>query len=171
MSEPIPEGERTVVVADRRIPLAEAQNRIRNSANWFWWIAGLSVINSLATMFDLKYGMVLGLGVGQLIDGLAFYTLDGERIDPTAMARVIHAVLTVAVVGVFVALGWFARRDSLVAFVVGIGLYALDSLIFLVLGDWIAVGFHVFVLVMLAAGMSLLRTVRRQVPAEATAAA
>ena len=62
----------------------------------------------------------------------------------------------------FVALGYFARRFSVAAFVAGMVLYALDALLFVIVGDWIAVGFHAFVLFMLWGGLSMLRAMRAQ---------
>jgi hypothetical protein len=77
--------------------------------------------------------------------------------------------LSATIAGVFVVLGYFARGASAAAFVVGMALYALDSLLFVLVGDWIAVGFHGFVLFMLFGGLSILQAVRRQVPADTAA--
>jgi hypothetical protein len=68
------------------------------------------------------------------------------------------------VAGDFVVLGHLARRGSATAFVVGMVLYALDALVFVLVGDWIAVGFHAFVLFMLWGGYAVLRAVRAQAP-------
>jgi hypothetical protein len=160
----------TVTVGGKPLPLAEAQRIVKGSGTWFWWIAALSAINSIAAMLDLKYGMVLGLGLGQLVDGLFFFGLDGIRAEPAPVARLIHLLLSALVAGAFVALGYFARKFNLTAFVVGMILYAVDALLFVVVGDWIGVGFHAFVLFMLWGGLSVLRAIRAQAGAEATAA-
>ena len=47
---------------------------------------------------------------------------------------------------VFILFGVFANKGHRWAFIVGMVLFALDGLIFLLAQDWIGVGFHVFVL-------------------------
>ena len=161
----------TIVIGGKSMAIAEVESGIKSSANWFWWVAGLSIANSIATMLELKYGMLLGLGLGQFIDAMFYYDLEGNFQDPSVVAKVVHLFLTACVAGVFVILGFFARRRSLAAFVIGMVLYALDALLFVLLGDWVAVGFHAFVLLMLWGGLSLLRALRAQPPAVAEAVA
>lgn len=172
MSEPpaLEASAPTVLVGGKSIPLAEAEKTIKGSGSWFWWVAGLSIANSVAAMLELKYGMILGLGLGQFIDAMFFFDADGNSLDPSVFARVVHLFLTASVVGVFLILGYFARRFSIAAFVVGMVLYALDALLFVLVGDWVAVGFHAFVLLMLWGGLSVLRAVRAQAPNRAEAA-
>ncbi|MFO1096161.1 MAG: hypothetical protein U0992_23075 [Planctomycetaceae bacterium] len=40
--------------------------------------------------------------------------------------------------------GRFANKRHAWAFIVGLGLYVLDGLLFVLVGDWLSVGFHVF---------------------------
>ena len=42
-------------------------------------------------------------------------------------------------------------------------LYALDGLLFLLVGDWISIAFHAFALVCIGKGYQALRTLRRAV--------
>src|SRR5688572_4309078 len=139
----------TVVLGGKPTSILEAQRAIRSSASWFWWVAGLSLVNTVAVWLDLQYGMLLGLGITQVIDALFMYGMDGTRSAPGAIGGAIHAVLVLGIAGVFVLFGLFARRGSARAFVAGMVLYAMDALIFLATGDWIAIGFHAFVLLML----------------------
>jgi len=50
------------------------------------------------------------------------------------------------VVGMFVLFGWFAYRARVWAFVAGMIIYALDGFMFVIFGDYISFGFHIFVL-------------------------
>jgi hypothetical protein len=79
-------------------------------------------------------------------------------------SRVIHLVLVGLIGAGFYALGRAARDFSARAFVWGMGLYALDALIFALVGDWIGLGFHAFVLFMLWGGLNILRSARSQAP-------
>jgi hypothetical protein len=160
----------TITLGGQTLSLADAQRSVRSSGSWFWWVAGLSVVNSVATMLEAKYGMMLGLGITQILDVLVFYGLDGNAADPGMTARVVHLVLVGLVVGFFVAIGHFARRGVVAAFVVGMLAYALDAMVFVVAADWIAVGFHAFVLFWLWGGLATQRAINAQVPAVPAAA-
>ena len=46
-------------------------------------------------------------------------------------------------------------------------LYALDGLLFLLVGDWISIAFHAFALVCIGKGYQALRSLRHVVPARA----
>ena len=117
------------------IPL---QNSARSGAQWFFWIAGLSIINTISAFSGGSFGFVIGLGVTQAIDGLAG---NGET-----SGKVIALILNLIAVGIFVFFGVFARRRHAWAFLAGMVLYGLDGLIFLLVKDWIGVGFHAFAL-------------------------
>jgi hypothetical protein len=121
-------------------------NTARSGAGWFYWIAGLSVINSIATLSGSSWGFIIGLGITQVFDALAS-NLGGS-------GKLVALVLDLLAAGVLVVFGVFANKGRAWAFVVGMILYALDGLIFLVVGDWLSVGFHVFALFCILAGFS-----------------
>jgi len=120
----------------------------RGGARWFYWVAGLSLINSLASLTGQHWRFILGLGITQLADAIAAHSSRG--LGPVA-------VMDAMVVGGFVLLGRFAERGRVWAFGVGAAIYALDGLIFVGLRDWIGVAFHVFVLVMTVRGLDAAR--------------
>ena len=119
-------------------------NTARSGAGWFYWIAGLSLINSIATLSGSSWGFIIGLGITQVFDSFAS-SLGGS-------GKLVALVLDLLAAGVFVFFGVFASKRHAWAFVVGMILYALDGLIFLVVGDWLSVGFHVFALFCILAG-------------------
>jgi hypothetical protein len=59
-----------VKIGANTVPLALAQRAVQRFANWFWWLAALSLINSLAAGMNLGYRMILGLGMTQYLDAL-----------------------------------------------------------------------------------------------------
>jgi hypothetical protein len=123
----------------------EAQ--FRSGANWFFWIAGMSLVNSLVGLFGGHWGFVIGLGVTQVI-GAVLTSGDGD-----VGSRLLGPLLTAAVAGVFIACGHFAREGRRAAFIAGMLLYVLDSLIFVLIRDVLAVAFHAFALYCLIKGM------------------
>jgi hypothetical protein len=45
--------------------------RHKSGANWFYWIAGLSLATSLIALGGGSWGFLISLGTTQVIDGLA----------------------------------------------------------------------------------------------------
>ena len=124
------------------------EQRRLSGARWFYWVAGLSLINSLASLAGQQWRFILGLGITQLADALAVHSGRGIAVV---------AVMDAGIVGSFVLLGRLAQRGRVWAFGVGAVIYALDGLIFVGLKDWIGVAFHVFVLVMTVRGLDAAR--------------
>ena len=119
-------------------------NTAKSGAGWFYWIAGLSLINSIATLSESDWGFFIGLGITQVFDGFA-NSLGGS-------GKLVALVLDLLAAGVFVFFGVFANKRHAWAFVVGMVLYALDGLIFVAAREWFSLGFHVFVLFCILAG-------------------
>jgi len=117
--------------------------RRRLSALWFFWVGGLTFVNTLLPFTGQHVRFVIGLGTTQLATGLAGRS--GRGWAPAIL-------LDLLLIGAFLLLGHFALRGQLWAFAVGIGIYALDGLIFLVARRWVGLAFHVFVLVMMVKG-------------------
>jgi len=126
--------------------------QLRGGASWFFWIAGLSLINSLAALTGSNWGFVLGLGVTQVIDAIA------HQIGGAGPA--VGFALDLVASGLFIGCGLLARRGLAWVFVVGMVLYGLDGLLFLLVGDWFGLAFHVFVLFCLFKGLQAARGLR-----------
>jgi hypothetical protein len=122
----------------------QAVARLRSGASWFYWIAGLSIINSIAAVSGGDWRFIFGLGVTQLIDAL------GKGFSGGAVA--VTLVLDVLVTGMFVLFGVFAHKRHLWAFIVGGVLFLLDTFLILLFKDWIGVAFHAWVLFSLFVG-------------------
>jgi hypothetical protein len=119
--------------------------RLKSGSGWFLWIGVLSIINSLVYWFGGKMAFIVGLGITQVIDVLAS--------NAGGAARGVALVLDIAVAGIFVLFWRFARTGMVGAFVVGMALYAVDGFIFLVVGDFVSFGFHLFALYWLFQGL------------------
>src|SRR5713226_3450189 len=109
--------------------------RVQSGANWFFWIAGLSLINSFSSFSGSKFRFIMGLGVTQITDSLA-----GGSASPAALA------FALMVAGLLVGFGLLASGGRDWAFILGMILYGLDSLIFVVAKDVISIGFHLLAL-------------------------
>lgn len=123
---------------------------LKSGASWFYWIAALSLVNSVAAFAGVAWRFILGLGVTQFIDALG-----AQLHGPTAL---ITLGLNVLVTGIFVLFGFFAAKGHLWAFILGIICFLLDGLIFLLAQDWLGVGFHAFILFFLIRGANAARS-------------
>ncbi len=130
-----------------RDPATEAQ--LKSGASWFYWIAGLSLINSIAAFTGSDWRFMLGLGLTQILDAFGH--------DLGSAGKAVVLALDLLAAGVCVCFGFFAHKRHLWAFVVGMVLIALDGIIFLLAQDWLGVGFHVFVLYFLFRGAKACR--------------
>ncbi len=137
-SSPVPPLNRAIV--------AQADSVVMSGASWFWWIAGLSVVNTVMIHSGTDRTFVIGLGFTMLAD-IIFKDL-----------MVVALVIDVVVLSVFAGFGLMARKGHLWAFVTGIVLYTLDSLIYVLGQDWMSVGFHAFALFYMVRGALALRT-------------
>ena len=128
----------------------------RNGGGWFFWIAGLSLINSIALATGSNMSFVVGLGATEIVDGIFHQT--------ALNFPVVGYVLDALVLGLFVLLGVFARKGMVWAFVTGLVLYALDALIFVLLPDepqWLPIGFHGYVLFCIWGGLRATRRLQQ----------
>jgi hypothetical protein len=132
------------------------EKRFRNGANSFYWIAGLSLVNSIIWLLGSKTMFLMGLGITQLLDMIAITI--SENTGP--VVRYIAFVFDLLAAMVFVVFGLFANRKQAWAFIIGIVIYGLDGLIFLLVMDWWSIGFHVFVIIMIISGFVAYREMR-----------
>lgn len=133
------------------------ESKAKSGASWFYWIAGLSVVNSAVTLFGSTWGFIAGLGITQAVDGIV------SAADPGAswMAFAVNLVLAGACVGV----GVLAHRNAK-AYLTGMVLYGLDGLLFLMVGDWLGLGFHGLVLFFMFSGFQARRELDRLAAAQ-----
>jgi hypothetical protein len=132
----------------------ELAAQIKNGASWFYWVAGLSLVNSAISFFNGGWSFFAGLGVTQIIDAII-----AESGDSTAFSvvKIIAFFFEIAIAGIFLGLGFFANKPQSWAFIVGIILYFLDGILMLVLGALLPAAFHGFVLFMLIRGFFAVR--------------
>ncbi len=129
-----------------RAAIARANPEIISGARWFWWIAGLSLVNSVLMHSGSDRSFVIGLGITQVADAIF------EELKVVAFA------IDGLVLGFFVLMGWLAGRGRLWAFVLGLVAYTGDALIYVLVGGWMSVAFHALALFYLFRGASQLRT-------------
>lgn len=126
----------------------ELTQRYRSGVNWFYWIAGLTLITSLIATFGGGIRFLISLGVTQFIDAVAAALAK----DLGGAVQVVALVLDIVVIGIFVLFGYLAGKKLLWAYVLGMVVFLLDGLLSLVIQDAIGVVAHAVVLFFLFRG-------------------
>ena len=135
------------------------RKHMQSGARWFYWIAGLSLINAIAAATNSKWSFLAGLGITQFISGFAS-ALSADLGNSSAV-MVIAFVLNVFVAGFFIFLGVFSGKGHTWAFLIGLVIYALDALIFLAVQLWFPLAFHAFVFYCLFRGFAANRKLKQ----------
>ena len=143
-----------------RAQLAQLHARGTSGAGWFYWIAALSLVNSVILLGGGDRHFVVGLGVTLVADSIAKAVAD-QNPDVATVAKGIAFGFDLFVAAILCLFGWLSRRPILPIFVVGMVLYLLDGLIYLLVGDWMSVGFHAFVLFGMWSGFSAYREMKK----------
>lgn len=135
---------------EQNIRYAQAAQHYKAGANWFYWIAGLSIITSLIAFFGGGLQFVFSLGITQIIDGIAAGA--SEALGGSSAAKVVALVLDLVITGIFVLFGYLSNQKQLWAYIIGAIVFLLDGLLSLAFGDIISVLAHGFVLFFLIRG-------------------
>lgn len=127
----------------------ELQSQLQSGANWFYWIAGLSLVNSVAALVGSNWRFIAGLGITQIIDVIAREGFSGAG----SAVKIIAFVFDLLVACVFVMFGIFANMKMTWAFGIGMIIYGLDALLFLFGMDILAIAFHAYAMYCLFRGL------------------
>ena len=142
---PSPTGPPTVS------PMAKHTQLVRSGANWFIWIAGLSLVNSLLFVTGSHWSFFLGLAATQVSDEFGKVIITGTTGVAVALA------IDVVIAAIFVGLGLMSRSGALWSFIVGMVLIVLDALLLVWVQDWAAVAFHALALFFVFRGFQAAR--------------
>lgn len=122
---------------------------VKGAARWFWWIAGLSLLNAV---------MLHSGSNGNFVMGLAMTTIVGLTLEHAKWAGI---AITALILGFYVAMGAHAQRGKLWAFYAGLLAYVVDALICAAFEDWMSAGFHALAIFFIAKGVARQRELER----------
>jgi hypothetical protein len=126
------------------IELSRNERTVQNYATWLFIIAALSIVNFVVFLVGGDIHFVVGLAITEFIAAVT---------RATGTTLIIGAVITTVIFsGIFAACGIYGRQGKAWAFILGIVVYLLDTLLFLVVRDWLSIVFHIFVLYILLMG-------------------
>ncbi len=123
--------------------------RMRRGAGWFLTIAILSGVNSVLQIFEAKIRFMFGLGVTQLVDGMA----RGMGQSGTIVVVVVDGLFVV----MLILCSRWAKTGSQGAFLGGMIAYALDGVLLLRFSMWLDAAVHAYALWMIWQGYTASR--------------
>lgn len=154
--------ENQIPVSTDQLQLLEIQrkltldNKIKSCAGWFYWIAGLSILNTILFLAGADISFVLGLGATQVVDG--FMSAIANELGGVSYAVIIiQFVIDLLFAGVFIFLGIMGRKRKTWAIIVGIVLYSIDALLTIAFQDYLGFGFHIFAIVMISGSFKAIK--------------
>jgi hypothetical protein len=116
-------------------------------ASWLFWIAGLSLVNTVLAVTGSNWQFLGGLGV------TLFASLIAVQFGTTT-STLIALFINLWATGLFACLGWYARKGQKWAFITGMIVYAIDGVLVLLGQVWLMLLFHGFVFFRLYQGFS-----------------
>jgi hypothetical protein len=122
-----------------------ARPAVTSGAHWFWWIAGLSIVNIALFQSGSDTSFVVGLSMTTFADAIF------------SEAKIIGFAIDAIIIGFFVFVGLRAKRGKLWAFYLGLVVYVLDALIYAAVGGWMSVAFHGLAIFYIVKGLIALR--------------
>lgn len=143
------------------------ERQLRSGADWFFWIAGLSAVNSVVALLGGGVNFLAGLGITQLMDGISLVFAEGVPPEGITWIKITAFLFDLSIASIFVGFGFLARRHKW-AFIVGMVIYALDMLIFLIGPDLFSIGFHLWALFGLYRGLTALGKLQQRAAAPVT---
>ena len=122
------------------------ETQFKAGASWFFWIAALSVINSIIFRLGGNLNFIFGLGLTQVIDAIDISIVDNALYPNANTVHILSMVLILLISGLFALFGLLAHKKIKWIYVIGMAFYLLDGLILLMFQDFISAAFHAYVL-------------------------
>lgn len=137
------------------------EGRARNGANWFFWIAGLSILNTIIYMAGGTISFIIGLGATQFVDGVIAAMIEEYGPPSTTILRLLAFGIDIGLAGIFIVAGLLSRRKHRWAMIAGMSIYLLDAFIFILVADWLGLIFHALALFGLWGGIKAMNALKK----------
>ena len=140
----------------------DAEARLARGAVWFYWVAALSLLNTVLALSGQDWRMVMGLGLTEFLSALPKALAHDAPLGTGAIAFIVVSNLVVA--GIVAGFGWLSLRRQTWAFILGAILYFMDAGLLLMCQDWYSLAFHAYVLYHFFNGIKACFDLKRPIP-------
>jgi len=127
-----------------------------SGANWFFWIAGLSLVNTAMIHGGGDLYFIIGLAVTVVVDAVA-QSIGKEHPESATLAMGIAIAFSLCAAVVVSLFGWLSRKRLPWVFGIGMALYLLDGVLYLILKDFLSTAFHGYALFWMYQGFGAYR--------------
>jgi hypothetical protein len=131
-------------------------------AQWFFWIVGLTGMDSVLTGLGSHVHRFTGLGITALVSRLAAHSG-----SDAALHLIVNGWMAIG----FLFLGYCALEGRKWAFALGMAVYTADAAMLAAAGDYLSVAFHAIILAAIFRGFAALRRLVSSEPSNAASAA
>jgi hypothetical protein len=143
------------------------EQNIKRNLNWFYWIGGMSILNSIISATGSGISFVIGLGLTQVIDAIA----SGVAADLGSGGFIIQIfgwMFDLVIAGFYLLEGALAKKRIKWLIILGMVFYALDAALLLYFQDYLSALFHGLGLFGIFKGLQLIGTLKKleQQPAQ-----
>jgi len=133
--------------------ISEYQSSVNKDAGWFFFIGGLSIINTVLIHTGAGLSFVVGLTITQFIDAFGIGMVQATQTESAVqIIPIITSILSVGISLLFLLFGWFGRKCMRIPFLIGIILYILDSLLLALFPSVLSIIFHIVAIIFLFRG-------------------
>ena len=139
------------------------EGQLKGGASWFYWIAGLSILNMALAVANQPISFPVGLGSTSFLALLEPIAVQYDSILAGPL-RVAHPMFAILLSAMFAFIGYKARQGNSRVYLTGMVLYVADGLVSALLQLWLIFVFHAIALVGLWAGYNALRKFQRLRP-------
>ena len=143
---------------NHQIQLIETEKQFKRGIGWFYWIAGLSLVNSILWLTDAEWSFIIGLGATQMIDAIILGI--SEEMQTGNVLKFVAFGIDLLIAGVYVLIGFLGLKRMKAAIIVGMVFYAIDGLLFLLVQDFFSLAFHGYALFCIFGGLKALKQLR-----------
>lgn len=129
----------------------------QKTSGWFLLIVVISLFDAFMYARNLSLNLPFGLELSQLNLYLSDFNL-------TKQSKENYLLISYSLIGMYFLIYIFAKKDRLLAFVVGFILYLFDTVLCVLAKDWFEVVSHLFALMFIYYGINRIFVLRNDAP-------
>jgi len=147
--------------ANASAEVAKEHAIVASGVSWMYWIAGLTVATLVVAAFGSTWGFAISLALPYFVAGI-FGAMPAETTAGAAAAPTLGLwIATLVLCGLFAFLAWRGRRPSVAPLVTGAVLYALDTLVYVLVFDVLGIALHALALFFMVRAVLAARRLQR----------